>query len=315
MKGGFMRKLGQVYRSNLFFCIMLVISILGSLICARIFPVLGITDIRIILFLNHTIFFLLPAIIYVIITKQNFKDVFKLNKLQGRDIFLVILLGFVCVPLMSSFGVISSIFFENTIQNFMSDIVGTPYIILLLLIAVMPAITEEVTLRGVILSGYDEKSKFKAAIMGGVLFGIFHLNAHQFLYTMVLGFILAYVVRVTGSIYSSMIMHFILNGTSITVQKISSVIGINSEAVETINQINNLDSNMIYLAVAVFWIVVTGTIAFVILWKLEKNYNIKNGIGLVEIRKFKYMQSNERIINSPFIMSIIVYIVFMILFR
>lgn len=315
MKGGFMRRFGPVYRSNLFFCIMLVISILGSFICARIFPILGIRDIRIVLLLNHTLFFLLPAIIYVIVTKQSFKDVFKLNKMKGKDLVLVILLGFVCVPLMNSFGIISSIFFENTIQGFMSDILGTPYIILLLLIAVMPAITEEVTLRGVVLSGYDGKSNFKAAVMGGVLFGIFHLNAHQFLYTMILGFILAYTVRVTGSIYSSMIMHFILNGTSITLQKIAVGMNMETEVMQTASEVGALDSNLIYLGIAILWIVITGAIAFMILRKLEKNYNIRNGMRVAEIKSFRQAQSNERMINLPFIMSVVIYIVFMLLFR
>ncbi|WP_297637185.1 type II CAAX endopeptidase family protein [uncultured Clostridium sp.] len=305
-----MGKMGQVYRSNIFFCVMLVISILGSIICGRIFPVIGITDVRIILFLNHTLFFLIPAIIYVILTKQSFKQVFKLNRMSVKNIFLVILLGFVCVPLMNSFGIISSIFFENTIQSFMGNILETPYIILLLLIAVMPAITEEITLRGVVLSGYDEKSKLKAALMSGVLFGIFHLNAHQFLYTMALGFILAYAVRVTGSIYASMIMHFILNGTSITLQKIMMMVNTNQESIELIEKID-----FMYLGSAIVMIILMGTIAFFILKKLEKNYNIKNGIVVNNQRTFKYIKNKEKIINIPFIMSIIIYIVFMYLFR
>lgn len=58
-----------------------------------------------------------------------------------------------------------------------------------------------------------------------------------------------------------------------------------------------------------------GILAWTILWKLEKRYNIRNGITLKEIQEFKYKESNERIINLPFIMSVIVYFVFMLLFK
>ena len=309
----------KVYRSNLFFFIILVGSIFGNIVLGRLFVRFNITDSRIMLLTSHVTLFLIPSILYVIFTKQSFKDVFKFNKLPFKDLLLVKLLGFICVPLMSLFGVISSLFFENTLSTFMNDISSTPYIILMLLIAVMPAITEEVTLRGVVLHGYDDKSKFKAALMCGIMFGIFHLNAHQFLYTMVMGFILAYAVRVTGSIYTSMIMHFILNGTSLTLQKIISITGGSNaleEAVEASSRITASSGELIVLLVgAVFWIIVMGTLAWTILWKLEKRYNIRNGITLKEIQEFKYKESDERIINLPFIMSVIVYFVFMILFK
>lgn len=311
--------MGKVYKSNLFFFFILVGSIFGNIALGRLFVKFNITDDRVILLISHMTLFLLPAIIYVILTKQRFKDVFKLNKLPLKDLLLVILLGFICVPLMSSFGIISSLFFENTLSTFMNGISSTPYIILMLLIAVMPAITEEVTLRGVILHGYDDKNKFKAALMCGIMFGIFHLNAHQFLYTMAMGFILAYAVRVTGSIYTSMIMHFILNGTSITLQKILEVTGssdVFEEAVEATSSITGSSGQLVMLLMgAVFWIIIMGTLAWIILWKLEKRYNIRNGITLKEIREFKNDESNERVINLPFIMSIIVYFVFMFLFK
>ena len=57
-----------------------------------------------------------------------------------------------------------------------------------------------------------------------LFFGIFHLDAQQFLYAAVLGFIFSLVVRITNSIYASMIMHFIINGTYVTLAKISKII-------------------------------------------------------------------------------------------
>ena len=92
---------------------------------------------------------------------------------------------------MNFFGLISGFFFENNVGNLITSISGTPYLILMGIIAFMPAITEEITLRGIVLSGYDDKNRLKSALVIGLFFGIFHLDANQFLYATVLGFILA----------------------------------------------------------------------------------------------------------------------------
>ncbi|MGL5648378.1 MAG: lysostaphin resistance A-like protein [Clostridium sp.] len=300
----------KVYRGNLFFFIILVWGIFGggfflNSVCRE----LQIFDPKIRLFASHIISFFIPTMIYIVITKQKVKDVLKLNKLSLRQVVLVILLGFVCIPFSGVFGRISSIFFKNTIDVFIGEIANTPYLILLLLIAVMPAITEEVSLRGVVLSNYEEKGNLKCAIMGGILFGLFHLNAHQFIYTTALGVVLVYAVRVTGSLYSSMLIHFIVNGTSITMQKIQY------NAMKVLGETEKVISNEVIVNGAliiniVLTIIVTGTVIYIILKKLEKISGVHR----------KYENSDrlivkDRIINLPFIMSIIVYIVFMILFR
>ena len=93
--------------------------------------------------------------------KQSAKDVLKLNKLYLKDTLLLILLAFLCQPIMTFFSLISQFFFENEIGNFVTGIVDSPYIVLLLLIAILPAITEEISIRGVVLSGYKDKNIYK----------------------------------------------------------------------------------------------------------------------------------------------------------
>ncbi|MGL4875535.1 MAG: lysostaphin resistance A-like protein [Clostridium sp.] len=303
----------RVYRGNLFFFIILVWGIFSGAILNDIFRGLQIFDPRIRLFMSHFISFFIPSIIYVIVTKQKFREVFSLRKLSVKEVLLVILLGFICIPFTAGFGSISSIFFENTISNFMGSIGGTPYLILLLLIAVMPAITEEVSLRGVVLSNYDEKSNFKAALVGGFLFGVFHLNAHQFIYTAALGFVLVYAVRMTRSIFASMIIHFIINGTSVTLQKIQyNAMEILGESEKVINTSSRID--LAEIAIIFVTITLTGSIICAILRKLEK-INLASGIISKRDGNSSYKNIGEHIIDVPFIMSIVVFIVFMTLFK
>ncbi|MCK5652083.1 MAG: CPBP family intramembrane metalloprotease, partial [Gemmatimonadetes bacterium] len=87
---------------------------------------------------------------------------------------------------------------------------------LLLLLAVTPAICEEVLFRGVLLSGTRRHlDPIRLIVLNGVIFGAFHLSfetAFRFLPTAWLGILLAWVVWRTGSIWTGSLMHFLNNG-------------------------------------------------------------------------------------------------------
>lgn len=303
----------KVFKANLYFFIILLLEIFLPYVLQPMYYILGISDIRVMLVLNHAIIFLIPAIIYVVATKSSAKDTFKLNKLYLKDILLIILLGFVCQPIMTFFSLITSFFFNNEIGVFMTEIVSTPYIFLLMLVAVLPAITEEVTIRGVILSGYDNINKYKAALITGLFFGMLHLDPQQFLYATVLGFILALVVRTTKSIFSAVIIHFLINGTSITTQKILSFIPGNDLVMKEASEMSlkalplneKLMMFMVYGVIALIF----ATFVYLIIKKLEE-WNIKRGIIVIEENK---IDNKEKIIKWPFIGCIVIYLIFMII--
>ncbi|MBU6137368.1 CPBP family intramembrane glutamic endopeptidase [Clostridium tertium] len=308
----------KVFKANMYFLIILLIEIFGPLLLRPFYLVLGLSDTRIILFLNHVILFLLPAVIYIIATKSSFKETLKLNKLHWQDTLLIILLAFVVQPIMTFFSLIATFFFNNEIGSFISEITSTPYVFLLALVALLPAITEEVTIRGIVLSGYENKNKYVSAIVTGLFFGILHLDPQQFLYAAVLGFILALVVRVTNSIFSSMIMHFIINGTSVTMAKLVDYItkGLpvtNQSAELTLKNISSSEKLVLFIMYGA--IAVTFSIfVFLIIYWLEK-LNSKRRVQNYNYRAQEVLETVERkdrIINIPFILSIGIYIFFMI---
>ncbi|MCR1953087.1 MULTISPECIES: type II CAAX endopeptidase family protein [unclassified Clostridium] len=302
----------------MYFLIILIIEIFGPLLLRPFYLVLGLSDTRVILFLNHVILFLLPAIIYIIVTKSSFKETLKLNKLHWQDTLLIVLLAFVVQPIMTFFSLIGTFFFNNEIGSFISEITSTPYILLLALVALLPSITEEVTIRGIVLSGYENKNKYVSAIVTGLFFGILHLDPQQFLYAAVLGFILALVVQATNSIFSSMIMHFIINGTSVTMAKLADYI---TKGLSNANQnaeltLKNIESSeklilfIIYGAIAVIFSI----FVFLIIYGLEK-INSKRRIQNYNYRTSEVsgiVGKKDRIINIPFVLSIGIYIFFMI---
>lgn len=304
----------NVSRANTYFLIILLLQLFLPI--HLVFKIFNISDVRLMLFLSHTITFIIPAIIYLIVTKQSAKEVLKLNKLYFKDIILLVVLAFVCQPIMSFFSLISQFFFENEIATFFGQIVETPYIVLLLLIAVLPAITEEITIRGIVLSGYKNKNIYLSAIIMGLLFGIMHLDPQQFLYATALGFIFAIVVRITNSIFSASLMHFLINGTSVTLQKIISVVPQNDNVIEQATEISLKSMPLIMkIYTGVFYggiAIAFGIVAFFILRKLA-NMNIRRGIITREDISIKPSGEKENIFNIQFVVIIIIYLLYMII--
>ena len=302
----------KVSRANTYFLIIILLQLF--LPVGLLFRWFNITDSKSMLLISHVITFIFPAIIYLIITKQSIKDVLKLNKLYFKDSLLIILLAFVCQPIMTFFSLISQFFFENEIGNFVTGIVDSPYIILLLLIAVLPAITEEITIRGVVLSGYEDKNIYLACSITGLLFGIMHLDPQQFLYAAVLGFVLALVVRITNSIFASALIHFLINGTSITLQKLLSFIPESTSVMEQATEVSLRSlavSEKIFMAIFYGLIALAfGVAAYFIIRKLAE-LNIRRGIISRDELSIKYNKSNERVFNIQFIAIIIVYLLYM----
>ncbi|MPM30087.1 hypothetical protein SDC9_76630 [bioreactor metagenome] len=305
----------KIFKVNLYFLVILIIEILAPLLLRPFYIKIGLLDTRLILLFNHIILFLLPAIIYLLLTKSSFKETLKLNKLELKNILLIILLAFIVQPIMTFFSLISTFFFNNEIGAFITEITSTPYILLLALVALLPAITEEITIRGIVLSGYDDKNKYVAAIITGLFFGILHLDPQQFLYATVLGFIMALAVRITNSIFASMIIHFIVNGTSVTMAKIANYV---TKALSVSNETTELTLKNISYSEKITLVIIYGSIAiifaaisFAIIYALEK-INSKKKVEDVGISTVACNNKNERIINIPFILSIILYIVIMI---
>lgn len=90
----------------------------------------------------------------------------------------------------------------------------------LLAIALLPAICEEMFFRGFIFSSFskskDKNKSIKLAIIcSGVLFGIMHMDFIRIIPTSILGIIFAYSVYKSGSIFVSMLLHFLNNSVAV----------------------------------------------------------------------------------------------------
>lgn len=160
--------------------------------------------------------FIAPTILYTIIKKISIKDILPLKSLSIKNILIIVFMSFAIQPMLQFIGAITNIFSRDEITDVMYIFASVSLPKALFVTAIIPAITEELTMRGVILSGYKKTGLWTGVLMSSFYFGLMHFTITQLFYTIVAGVIFALIVKVTKSIYASVLMHFIFNGTQIT---------------------------------------------------------------------------------------------------
>ena len=100
------------------------------------------------------------------------------------------------------------------------------YFAALLLLAFIPAVEEELIFRGIIFNGLRSRFKdYQAILISAAMFAVMHANLQQLVYPFLLGIIMAWVVMRTGSMVSSVIVHFTNNAIVVTLAFIKNMTG------------------------------------------------------------------------------------------
>lgn len=138
-------------------------------------------------------------------------------KLKWHTYFMMIAIGAIVL-----FG---TQYFIGAVDNFLS-LIGFPlnsssmidpkdwgsFILAVIVLALIPAIGEELIFRGVVLNGLRKRfSDVKAVLLTALLFALMHANLQQLVYPFLLGAVMGWVAVRTGSLISSIIIHFTNN--------------------------------------------------------------------------------------------------------
>lgn len=157
-----------------------------------------------------------PAVAYLVLQRIPLKEGLRLHSIGWKE-WLLLLPFAVCVNQIAEFlNVVSQLFTVNTISGSMTELViKYPFPIAFLVIAVAPAVCEELVFRGVLYCGYRKSGVWVAVLLTAFLFGMMHMNLNQFFYAVVLGILFALVNEITGSILPSVFLHLYINGRSV----------------------------------------------------------------------------------------------------
>lgn len=286
------------------FSLIIHLCIAPFIVSFAFYPLSSIMDIRFLLLISTPIYcFLIPLFVYKFCTFQRLKDIIPMKKLSFINIILIFFISLTIQPIITVISSIANIFFNNDISDLMIGLSDMPFWKMLLSIAIAPAICEELIFRGVILTGYKNSGLLKSSIITGFFFGIMHLNLHQFCYAFIIGIFFACLVHYTGSIFSTMLSHFVINGTQIVLLYLSN--SINTEALHvkmTISEkLSIVYSSVIFsipfipVFIALFWL-------FIRINKSNPQYitNIK---------------ADEKVFSILFLLTIVIYVIYICIFN
>jgi membrane protease YdiL (CAAX protease family) len=155
---------------------------------------------------------LIPVIVYSKKKGDSFLEVCKFKKIKVSTVLLTVLLTIVSCPMYIFANLVSQLFVPNIMAQSMNQILDGSAALALVATTLFAPICEEMICRGFFQNRLKNVLPFMAsAIVSGIMFGALHLNLNQFCYAFVLGVIFAYVNRASGTVITSMIMHFLIN--------------------------------------------------------------------------------------------------------
>ena len=174
--------------------------------------------------ISSEIVYLIPVLLCLLIGRDSIGKLIPHRAPRISTLLMTILFVLLLEPLMTCLNVITMLFSTNYVLEIRSDLSIISVPLQLICIAVIPAVLEEFMFRGVFAGYYREKGILTAALLSGLVFGLFHLNFNQFGYAFALGVAFALLLEGTGSIFYGMFAHFLINGFSVIITALSDKI-------------------------------------------------------------------------------------------
>jgi membrane protease YdiL (CAAX protease family) len=161
--------------------------------------------------------FILPLCIWVAIRKETLSENIPNIQLGRANFVLITGISILLLPVMATVSALSSLLADNAAVRIMSAGANQSLWVMLVTMAVTPAIVEEVAFRGYIQTKHAQSTRpfWVIAVLNGFIFGVIHLDIQQFFYAFLMGIIFAYMVHITRSIRSAIYSHFLVNGINV----------------------------------------------------------------------------------------------------
>lgn len=189
---------------------------------------------------------LLPALLFLVTSGGRWNDTLGFHRMRPATWGMVILFTFLTMPLTTLVNAISMLFVDNVVMEISGDVVDMPFFLMFFLMAVYGPFCEEITFRGLMFNGYKKRGSLLGAVfLSALTFGLMHMNFNQIPYAFVIGILLALLVEATGSIWSSLLYHFIFNAESVCLLYLSNNL-LTQEMAESGAVLDNRDA-MLYM--------------------------------------------------------------------
>ncbi len=172
---------------------------------------------------------LAPVLLMATIVTRSLRTSMRIHMPHWTTLPLAVLLGVALHPTYVALaGFISTMYpLSNeaiaSMQPFADQISAAPWGAVIFLMAVVPAICEELAFRGFIFGGLVQgNGKLRAIVISAVVFGISHGVLQQSIAATVMGVMLGWIALRTGSVLPGILIHFTNNALSVSLERIAS---------------------------------------------------------------------------------------------
>lgn len=220
----------DLFKSNcLYLSLAIIFIFLGSYVQHR--------DFYSGIFITEYIIVLLPVIVLGIFTKVDMKRALRLNKIKLSTLWKTLLLSFALLPIIAASNLlvitILSYFGKVIIPDIPLAKTSGEFLLMFFLVAISPGLCEEMLFRGLIMNAFESHFNKKIGVIAAaILFGLFHFNVQNILGPIILGIVFGYLVQVTNSILTSILLHTFNNGIAVIASYLASRSTIVNEAAQ-----------------------------------------------------------------------------------
>lgn len=165
------------------------------------------------------IIFVLP-LLYVLYTKRSILQTYSFRKTKLMNFVAALFMGcgtmLIGIILTSFVSMLFPTEAEMVSSGLMNELMSDNELLTFAVVALTPAICEEMLFRGFLFSAFRGRYKIVVSVLlTAVIFGVYHMSIVRFFTTALLGAALAVIVYYSDSIFPAMMMHAINNGIAV----------------------------------------------------------------------------------------------------
>lgn len=167
----------------------------------------------------YALIFFLPLIIYARLSHQKTTHLLKMRSINFKYIPFVLVISVAICLICGMLNIVGYVWFQGlkTTDNptgMMSFASQNP-LVLVLTMVILPAVTEELLLRGAVLGEYETYGSVTAVMLSSAIFALFHANPMHLLSLFVAGICYGSLTLLFRSVYPAMIAHLLNNGVAL----------------------------------------------------------------------------------------------------
>ena len=235
---------------------------------------------------------------YMVLRKKKITGILPLGTTYNTKASTYLVVAFLPLTLLSTFLInFISIMIQSLMGveflSGMEDMAVTnvkDFLFMTLFVAIIPAILEEIAIRGILLQPLRRFGDGFAIVVSAVIFSLLHGNMVQIPYTVIAGIYFGYVMVATGSLWPSIILHFLNNFYSVMITAFDSNFSVTTANVLTLGTLGLMT--------------VAGIFAFNKYRSMNYKVSLAKGVNSLKTRE----KVTSVFVNIPMIMAIILMI-------